>query len=72
VLEGIKGHSATLPAGKRPRVVLIGESLGALVALDVATLPGPYVGVPALDHLGVSGGMYLGVPFLTEFWKRWR
>jgi uncharacterized membrane protein len=72
VLEGIKEHSATLPAGKRPRVVLIGESLGALVALDVATLPGPYVGVPALDHLGVSGGMYLGVPFLTEFWKRWR
>ena len=72
VLEGIKEHSATLPADKRPRVVLIGESLGALVALDVATLPGPYVGVPALDHLGVSGGMYLGVPFLTEFWKRWR
>lgn len=72
VLEGIQQQVAQIPAARRPRVVLIGESLGALVSLDVSTLPGHVVGIPALDHLGVSGGMYLGVPFLTEFWIRWR
>lgn len=72
VLEGIRDRLAQIPAERRPRVVLMGESLGANVALDVSTLPGPYVGVPALEHLGVSGGVYFGVPFRTEFWKRWR
>lgn len=72
VLEGIRERIATMPAEGRPRVVVFGESLGAAVALDVATLPGPSVGIPALDHLGVSAGLYLGVPFLTEFWRRWR
>ena len=72
VLEGIRDKVAGLPEATRPRVVLFGESLGAKVALDVATLPGTATGIPALDHLGVSAGLYLGVPFLTEFWRRWR
>lgn len=72
VLEGIRDRIATMPAGRRPRVVLMGESLGANVALDVSTVPGPYTGVPALDHLGVDGGVYFGVPFRSEFWQRWR
>jgi uncharacterized membrane protein len=72
VLEGIRDRISTMPPDRRPRVVLLGESLGANVALDVSTLPGPYVGIPALDHLGVSGGVYFGVPFRTEFWQRWR
>jgi uncharacterized membrane protein len=72
VLEGIRDRIAKIPAERRPRVVLMGESLGANVALDVSTLPGPYAGIPAMEHLGVSGGVYFGVPFRTEFWKRWR
>lgn len=72
VLIGIKEHIAHMPEADRPRVVLMGESLGANVALDVSTVPGPYAGIPALDHLGVSGGVYYGVPFRTEFWHRWR
>lgn len=72
VLEGIQARLASIPAERRPRVVLMGESLGANVALDVSTVPGPFVGVPALEHLGVAGGVYFGVPFRTEFWKRWR
>ena len=72
VLEGIQQRLAAIPAERRPRVVLMGESLGANVALDVSTVPGPFVGVPALEHLGVAGGVYFGVPFRTEFWKRWR
>ena len=72
VLEAIQARLASIPAERRPRVVLMGESLGANVALDVSTVPGPFVGIPALEHLGVSGGVYYGVPFRTEFWKRWR
>jgi uncharacterized membrane protein len=72
VLEAIQARLATIPAERRPRVVLLGESLGANVALDVSTVPGPLAGIPALQHLGVAGGVYFGVPFRTEFWRRWR
>ncbi len=72
VLEGIRDRISAMPADQRPRVVLMGESLGANVALDVSTVPGPYTGIPALDHLGVDGGVYFGVPFRSEFWQRWR
>lgn len=55
-----------------PSVVLIGESLGANVALDCATdaAGNPYV--PVFDEMGVSGGLYLGVPFRTKMWQAWR
>lgn len=72
VLEGIRDRISAMPTDQRPRVVLMGESLGANVALDVSTVPGPYTGIPALDHLGVDGGVYFGVPFRSEFWQRWR
>ncbi len=36
VLEGIRDRLASDPAHDRPRVVLIGESLGANIALDIA------------------------------------
>lgn len=72
VLEGIRDRISAMPTDRRPRVVLLGESLGANVALDVSTVPGPYTGIPALNHLGVDGGIYFGVPFRTEFWQRWR
>ncbi len=54
VLDAIQDRLEEIPEERRPRVVLMGESLGANVALDVSTVPGPYVGVPALEHLGVS------------------
>ena len=72
VLDAIRDRLEEIPEERRPRVVLMGESLGANVALDVSTVPGPFVGIPALEHLGVSGGVYFGVPFRTEFWRRWR
>jgi uncharacterized membrane protein len=55
-----------------PQVLLIGESLGANVALDCAidAADNPYV--PIFDELGVSAGLYLGVPFRTKMWKAWR
>jgi uncharacterized membrane protein len=60
------------PESGPPEVVLIGESLGANVALDCAidAAGNPYV--PVFDELGISAGLYLGVPFRTKMWKAWR
>ncbi len=72
VLEGVADRLATRPAGARPRVVLIGESLGANVALDVARRPDGAAHLPEFDRWDVAGGLYLGVPFRTELWNAWR
>ena len=73
VLEGIAKRIEQLPVGRRPRVVLFGESLGANVALDVSVDRGAKVaGIPEFDRLGVSAGLYFGVPFRTRFWRDWQ
>jgi uncharacterized membrane protein len=72
VLLGIRDRLAGMPADARPRVVLVGESLGANVALDVASTPGGRTYLPVLEELGVAGGLYLGVPFRTRLWNEWR
>lgn len=73
VLEGIQARVRSLPIGARvPRVVLLGESLGANVALDVGMPSTGAIGIPALTRLDVAGGLYLGVPFRTRLWKAWR
>ena len=71
VLEGVRDRIAAIPAARRPRVVLIGESLGANVALDVATAASGDPHLPVLDELGVAGGLHLGVPFRTRLWQEW-
>jgi uncharacterized membrane protein len=71
VLSGIRARVSELPADRRPRVVLAGESLGANVALDAAWT-GDEPLPSALDRLGVDGGLYLGVPFRTRVWDAWR
>jgi uncharacterized membrane protein len=71
VLEGIAERIRTMPPERRPRVVLMGESLGANVALDVAQRDGqPFL--PVLAEYGVEGGLYFGVPFRTRLWNAWR
>ncbi len=72
VLDGIRHRLATIPAHDRPRVVLVGESLGANVALDLTARPDGHTHVPEFNVLGVSGGLYLGVPFRTRLWNEWR
>lgn len=71
ILEGIADRLASVPAERRPRVVLIGESLGANVALDIAVRD-ERAYLPHLDALGVAGGLHLGVPFRTRLWNQWR
>lgn len=68
VIEQARDYIDAMPAQKRPRLVQFGESLGAQVAMDVC---GP-AGVPGYDQLGLQSGLYLGVPFRTESWLRWR
>jgi uncharacterized membrane protein len=72
VLEGTRARVSTMPEDRRPRVVLIGESLGANVALDIATSAADRAWVPVFDALNVSGGVYFGVPFRTRMWNQWR
>ena len=72
VLEGIRDRLSAIPAADRPTVVLVGESLGANVALDVAAVPGRLPIIAELSILGVDGGLYLGVPFRTRMWNAWR
>ena len=68
VLAGIRERIATMPVASRPRVVLAGESLGANIAFDLA-MRGERLDLAALDDLGVSGGLYLGVPFRSLGWR---
>jgi uncharacterized membrane protein len=70
VLQGIKEHLST--RAEQPTVILIGESLGANVALDLSVSADGSGDARRLAELGVSGGMYLGVPFRTKLWKHWR
>ena len=72
VLEGVRARISAMPPERRPRVVVIGESLGANIGLDIAQSALGHPFVPVLDELGVSGGMYLGVPFRTRLWNQWR
>ncbi len=66
ILEGIHERLAALDPEVRPRVLHFGESLGAEVALDVAS-----EGTDAFEALGLQAGLYLGTPFRAELWERW-
>jgi uncharacterized membrane protein len=72
ILEGVRDRLASIPPHDRPRVVLVGESLGANIALDVARTEEDHAYLPILAELGVDGGLYLGVPFRTRLWDEWR
>lgn len=72
LLQRIRVELQSLTSEKKPEVVLIGESLGANIALDCAMDASGQPYVPIFDELGVSGGLYLGVPFRTHMWKAWR
>ena len=72
ILEGVRDRLATIGPEVRPRVALMGESLGANVALDIAVDGSGHARIRQIDDLGVCGGLYLGVPFRTQLWKAWQ
>ena len=67
ILQAISDRIRSMPQARRPRLVQFGESLGAQVALDVASEGG----VHRMDSLGVEAGLYLGVPFRSSAWRSW-
>ena len=72
VLRRIQDRLSAVPEQDRPDVVLIGESLGANVAMDVAIDDAGAPDMAVMAKLGVAGGLYLGVPFRTKVWRAWR
>ncbi|MDO8309217.1 MAG: alpha/beta-hydrolase family protein [Actinomycetota bacterium] len=72
VVAGVRDRLHALAPSRRPRLVIAGESLGANVALDIATAHGGQPSVPAFEDLGIEAGLYLGVPFRTRLWNAWR
>ena len=57
-----------IPAKRRPRVVLFGESLGCWAALDAFTDEG----VAGLHRATIDRAMMVGTPGLSEWSQRWR
>lgn len=67
-MHAITGYLRGMPAAKRPRFVLFGESLGAQTMQDVYK----HRTVEAMDHDFVSASVYVGTPAATGFAKSWR
>lgn len=68
LLFAISGYLRALPDDRRPRLVLFGESLGALTLLDAYYLRT----TQAMEHDHVFGGLFLGAPEATRFLRLWR
>ena len=68
LLEAIAERLGALPSGKRPRVLLYGESLGALTAQAGFWAPG----AAALDAAGVELALFPGTPAVSSWARRWR
>lgn len=64
LLNGIKRRIDTLPANKRPRLVLFGESLGAWTSQNAFVNEG----TDGLQYLGVDSALWIGSPAGSK-WK---
>jgi uncharacterized membrane protein len=65
LLWGIKQRLAGHPPGRRPRVLVFGESLGAWASSDVVM----FQGVEGFDHYGIDRALWVGLPWLAK-WSR--
>lgn len=68
LMHAITGYLRGIPAERRPKFVLFGESLGALTMQDVWR----HRTVEAIDRDFVHSSIFLGTPSATEFAKSWR
>ena len=68
VIRAIHEYIQGTDLARRPRLVQFGESLGAQVAVDLATPEG----VPGFDEVGLVAGLYCGVPFRSSLWRTYR
>lgn len=68
LLHSVSGYLRGMPADRRPRLVLFGESLGAQTMLDAYR----HRTTEALDRDGVGASLFLGAPSATRFARSWR
>jgi len=65
LLWGVKQRLAAVPPGRRPRVLVFGESLGAWASSDVTMRDG----IAGLDADGVDRALWFGLPGLAVWSK---
>ena len=68
LMHAVTGYLRGMDPDARPRLVLFGESLGALTMQDVWK----HRTVEAIDRDFVHSSIFLGTPSATEFAKSWR
>ena len=68
LMHAVTGYLRGMAPERRPRLVLFGESLGALTMQDVWK----HRTVEAIDRDFVHSSIFLGTPSATEFAKGWR
>ena len=66
-LHALKWRLAAIPADKRPRLHIFGESLGAQTSEDVFAEEG----TEGLHRVGIERGLFLGTPAATKFRQKW-
>ncbi len=66
-LHALKWRLAAIPADRRPRLHIFGESLGAQTAEDVFAEEG----TEGLHRVGIDRGLFLGTPAATKFRQKW-
>ncbi len=64
LIKGVQQRLATMPANKRPKVVLFGESLGAWTSQDAFIAQG----TDGLQYAGVDKALWIGTPYGSK-WK---
>lgn len=68
LIRVVRAHAEALPAERRPRLVVFGESLGAHAIQDVAL----HRGARGFDRLGVSRALFIGTPDESGWAREWR
>lgn len=65
LLWGVRQRLIGVPEGKKPKVLVFGESLGAWSSSDVIM----HQGIAGFDHYGIENALWFGLPGLAK-WSR--
>lgn len=68
LLHAINGRLRATPELSRPRLVALGESLGALTLQDAFL----HEGTAGLHRAGIERGLFIGTPAESEWAEQWR
>ncbi|NQU37121.1 MAG: alpha/beta-hydrolase family protein [Actinobacteria bacterium] len=68
LLHAISGRLMGIPKERRPRLVVLGESLGAFTLQDAFL----HEGTSGLKRAGVSNALFIGTPAESKWAEQWR